>query len=357
MNELVSKALFSEIPSQQWDLWSQKHESFPFAAVAELIDNAAEAMANNVHIDVDREVSDALRIWDDGIGIDRKTMNELFSPSGTPSGTQKETANGRTANYGVGFKSGACLLANDILVLSKTYECGCKVRTQVLAGKTSVCSCECPDKKPVRCLGFISRTWVAHKYFKGTWSNQNESIKESKLPVALIYWDAKGKGITKSNKERNALPGSEGKLGGITEEGIEEELKHVKLHSPLKTLKQINNYFEKISETGTIILCWPFPDDDRMATKLKVEMDKSGAAPDIRLEKQDGSSYKRKDCDRPNAVDYLPIDSSLRSYCEILFDVSVEGRHKMDIHIMGKKVRRPRCLSVVVFVQGVGVTL
>ena len=34
----------------------------------------------------------------------------------------------------------------------------------------------------------------------------------------------------------------------------------------------------------------------------------------------------------------LPIDYSLRAYCEILHDTSVEGRRKMQIDIMGKKV-------------------
>ena len=34
----------------------------------------------------------------------------------------------------------------------------------------------------------------------------------------------------------------------------------------------------------------------------------------------------------------LPIDHSLRAYCEILHDLTVAGRRKMQIEIMGQKV-------------------
>ena len=38
----------------------------------------------------------------------------------------------------------------------------------------------------------------------------------------------------------------------------------------------------------------------------------------------------------------LPIDHSLRAYCEILHDLTVPGRRKMQIEIMGQKVSHAR---------------
>jgi hypothetical protein len=57
----------------------QTHEDFLLGAFAELIDNASEAMASSLKIDVDFEGTGALYFLDDGIGMDRSTVDSLMT--------------------------------------------------------------------------------------------------------------------------------------------------------------------------------------------------------------------------------------------------------------------------------------
>ena len=141
----ASRVVETTFPLHSRKATIQKHENFLLGAFAELVDNASEASASTLEINMDHEQTGALFFLDNGIGMDRSTINMLFTKL-------TDTNKGSGFNYGVGFKTGAFNLGEEILVLSKTYECGprCTYRNDVLAGVSSAkCKCADEDKKPV----------------------------------------------------------------------------------------------------------------------------------------------------------------------------------------------------------------
>ncbi|KAJ1483046.1 hypothetical protein T484DRAFT_1801726 [Baffinella frigidus] len=206
----------------------QKHENFLLGAFAELIDNASEALATTLKIDIDHEQTGALFFLDNGIGMDRGTIRTLLTE------LNNTTKVGGT-NYGVGFKTGAFNLGEEILVLSKTYECGprCTYRKDTLEG-TSSAVCACCGKKDDRTL-----------------------------KVAMVFWDREGRAITAIPEGRNlrdSLPGSDGEIGPIKVDDVEQEIKWITKYSRLHTIGAVQKYFDKIPGCGTLILLCPLPD-------------------------------------------------------------------------------------------------
>ncbi|CAJ0600033.1 unnamed protein product [Cylicocyclus nassatus] len=95
---------------------STTHE-FVYGAIAELVDNSRDAMANNLHIDY--EPNDAhggmLSILDDGCGMDRQEAISVVSFGHS----LKRMEPGMIGQYGNGLKSGAMRIAKDFIMFTK----------------------------------------------------------------------------------------------------------------------------------------------------------------------------------------------------------------------------------------------
>ncbi|KAK6055850.1 SNARE domain protein [Cooperia oncophora] len=92
------------------------HE-FVYGAIAELVDNSRDAMANNLHIDYtpNEEYGGMLSILDDGCGMDRKEAISVVSFGHS----LKRMEPGMIGQYGNGLKSGAMRIAKDFIMFTK----------------------------------------------------------------------------------------------------------------------------------------------------------------------------------------------------------------------------------------------
>ncbi|KAE9420209.1 hypothetical protein Angca_005620, partial [Angiostrongylus cantonensis] len=95
---------------------STTHE-FVYGAIAELVDNSRDAMANNLHIDFtpNGEYGGLLSILDDGCGMDRKEAISVVSFGHS----LKRMEPGMIGQYGNGLKSGAMRIAKDFIMFTK----------------------------------------------------------------------------------------------------------------------------------------------------------------------------------------------------------------------------------------------
>ncbi|KAL6728709.1 hypothetical protein Aduo_010452 [Ancylostoma duodenale] len=95
---------------------STTHE-FVYGAIAELVDNSRDAMANNLHIDFvpNDAYGGMLSILDDGCGMDRKEAISVVSFGHS----LKRMEPGMIGQYGNGLKSGAMRIAKDFIMFTK----------------------------------------------------------------------------------------------------------------------------------------------------------------------------------------------------------------------------------------------
>ncbi|VDO69049.1 unnamed protein product [Heligmosomoides polygyrus] len=95
---------------------STTHE-FVYGAIAELVDNSRDAMANNLHIDFtpNEQCGGMLSILDDGCGMDRKEAISVVSFGHS----LKRMEPGMIGQYGNGLKSGAMRIAKDFIMFTK----------------------------------------------------------------------------------------------------------------------------------------------------------------------------------------------------------------------------------------------
>eukprot|EP01050_Picozoa_sp_SAG11_P008406 SAG11_NODE_739_length_7425_cov_67.127082_5_plen_446_part_00 len=120
--------------------FAQSHKPWPFGAIAELVDNAKDARARQLSIDVIEDPSDSSRrlkmlmLHDDGKGMTPEEMKFMFQLSGSKKDAENPAMIGR---YGVGFKSGAMTIATDCFVWSKSDRC--EVRRHELMPPTPAC--------------------------------------------------------------------------------------------------------------------------------------------------------------------------------------------------------------------------
>ncbi|KAK6042333.1 hypothetical protein COOONC_20161 [Cooperia oncophora] len=91
--------------------------NFVYGAIAELVDNSRDAMANNLHIDYtpNEEYGGMLSILDDGCGMDRKEAISVVSFGHS----LKRMEPGMIGQYGNGLKSGAMRIAKDFIMFTK----------------------------------------------------------------------------------------------------------------------------------------------------------------------------------------------------------------------------------------------
>ncbi|WKX98980.1 hypothetical protein Q1695_014109 [Nippostrongylus brasiliensis] len=95
---------------------STTHE-FVYGAIAELVDNSRDAMANNLHIDFtpNEQYGGMLSVLDDGCGMDRKEAISVVSFGHS----LKRMEPGMIGQYGNGLKSGAMRIAKDFILFTK----------------------------------------------------------------------------------------------------------------------------------------------------------------------------------------------------------------------------------------------
>ncbi|KAK6740155.1 hypothetical protein RB195_008557 [Necator americanus] len=95
---------------------STTHE-FVYGAIAELVDNSRDAMANNLHIDFEpnEAYGGMLSILDDGCGMDRQEAISVVSFGHS----LKRMEPGMIGQYGNGLKSGAMRIAKDFIMFTK----------------------------------------------------------------------------------------------------------------------------------------------------------------------------------------------------------------------------------------------
>lgn len=98
---------------------SQHHEEWPFGAVAELLDNALDADAGSVHVDLTcfkQPTLNTLTFRDDGFGMTFDVLGSMLREVGWSS---KMGGPDQIGKYGQGFKTGVFRLGAAVIVLTK----------------------------------------------------------------------------------------------------------------------------------------------------------------------------------------------------------------------------------------------
>jgi hypothetical protein len=236
-----------------------------FSAVAELIDNALDAKASILCINVVNQ--NQLIFYDSGSGMTYEELAKMLLQFGN--GRENNNFIGR---YGIGFKSGSMRLGKDVMIFTKSD------KTQSLA--------------------LFSQTLNAN-------NNYNS------LNISIINWKKKPLEFDTSV---------------YSEEELREKLNTIYKISPFKNDFQISEEFAKIkSKTGTRIIIW----------NLNDELDFTTDPEDIRIKQVSGKNYILKEHSQISndaSID-VPIDYSLRRYCELLY-----LKPTTQLYIQNKKV-------------------
>ena len=101
---------------------SQMHEEWPFGAIAELMDNALDADAGTVHVDltsVTPAERNTLTFLDDGCGMSFDVLRSMLSQMGWSNKGGPDAPPDQIGKYGQGFKTGVFRLGAAVLVLTK----------------------------------------------------------------------------------------------------------------------------------------------------------------------------------------------------------------------------------------------
>eukprot|EP00794_Sanderia_malayensis_P000413 gene413-1048_t len=252
--------------------------TWPFSAVAELIDNAYDPDVNASQLFIDLKAfknppNRCLVFTDNGNGMSPNKLYKMLSFGFCEKVAVKDHL--PVGHYGNGFKSGSMRLGKDALVFTKTES------------RWS--------------LGFLSQTYL-------------EKTGSDTIIVPIVTWDP---------KKFNLL---EKEMGG------QNSLTAIQTHSVLSTVAQIQEEFRAIEgTTGTRIIVSNLR---RQVAGNKYELDFVKDCFDIRipddLADSDESKYKRE-----QRQDHIPAsDYSLRAYCSILY-----LKPRMQIILRGKKVK------------------
>eukprot|EP00795_Rhopilema_esculentum_P017116 gene17116-8639_t len=250
--------------------------TWPFSAVAELIDNAydPDVNASQLIIDVKMLKGQTLLVFtDNGTGMSPSHLYKMVS-----FGFSEKIASGDhlpVGQYGNGFKSGSMRLGKDALVFTK---------------RDNRCS-----------LAFLSQTYL-------------EKINSKTIIVPLATWDTKKFTLLEADN------------------GGRKSLRQILEHSVISTIADLKEEFKQIpGSSGTRIIIYNLR---RYSGGIKYELDFTTDSNDIRipddLSDTDEARYKRE-----QRQDHIPAsDYSLRAYCSILY-----LKPRMQIILRGKKVK------------------
>nr|XP_019942068.1 PREDICTED: MORC family CW-type zinc finger protein 3-like [Paralichthys olivaceus] len=256
--------------------------TWPFSAVAELIDNASDpgVSAKQTWIDVVEDVGHlCLTFTDNGSGMTPNKLHKMLSFGFTDKGSGKASQQA-IGLYGNGFKSGSMRLGRDALIFTKNGGC--------------------------QTVGMLSQTYL-------------ENIKAQAIIVPIVPFNQQTKSL-------------------VVTEDSEASLAAILKHSIVSTQEQIHAHFASIlSKKGTKILIWNI----RRAKDGKPEIDFETDVSDFRLPEIQIEEMKKGL--RNSATQNLPdMHFSLRAYLSILYlkprtQIILRGK-KISTKLVSKKL-------------------
>ncbi|XP_068571017.1 MORC family CW-type zinc finger protein 3 isoform X1 [Cebidichthys violaceus] len=251
--------------------------TWPFSAVAELIDNASDpgVTAKQIWIDVVDEAGQlCLTFTDNGSGMTPNKLHKMLSFGFTEKGSGKASQQA-IGVYGNGFKSGSMRLGRDALIFTKNGGC--------------------------QTIGMLSQTYL-------------ENIKAQAVIVPIVPFNQQTKSL-------------------VVTEDSEASLAAILQHSIITSQEQIHAHFDSIlSKKGTKILIWNI----RRAKDGKPEIDFETDVSDFRLPEIHNKELKtclRNGGSLTAQHDIPDIHYSLSAYLGILY-----LKPRTQIILRGKKI-------------------
>ncbi|KAM4561966.1 MORC family CW-type zinc finger protein 3a [Fundulus diaphanus] len=262
--------------------------TWPFSAIAELIDNAYDPDVSAKQFWIDKTMVNGelcLSFMDNGNGLDHETMHKMLSFGYS----DKIAVNGLEpiGIYGNGFKSGSMRLGKDVIVFSKS--------------------------KSMSCIGMLSQSYL-------------EKIEAKQIIVPIIAL---------KNRQSNTFSLTMALLS--VKEEHEASLRDILQYSLFKTQKELLAEIDAIcsvlstTKTGTRIIIWNL----RRTSTESPEFDFDTDRYDIRIPSEVYEELNDPAQPSNQASSYLPESMfSLRSYCSILY-----LKPRMQVMVRGQKVK------------------
>ncbi|XP_059356130.1 MORC family CW-type zinc finger protein 3-like [Carassius carassius] len=254
--------------------------TWPFSAIAELIDNAYDPDVSAKQFWIDRTSirgQDCLIFMDNGAGMNYDKMYKMLSFGFS----DKETINGHVpvGLYGNGFKSGSMRLGKDTIVFSKNGES--------------------------MCVGLLSQTYL-------------QEIHAENVIVPIVSFKRIGQSFRPESQHAASL---------------QDILRYSLFQTEAELLCELNaiNALYDTDSTGTRIIIWNL----RKTSTDKSEFDFDTDRYDIQIPSEVYESEKEKYKQQSHSFQSSPdSDFSLQAYCSILY-----LKPRMQIIIRGQKVK------------------
>ncbi|XP_074551533.1 MORC family CW-type zinc finger protein 3a isoform X2 [Halichoeres trimaculatus] len=267
--------------------------TWPFSAIAELIDNAFDPDVSAKHFWIDKTViqgEDCLIFMDSGNGLETETMHKMLSFGYSDKTAVKGVK--PIGMYGNGFKSGSMRLGRDAIVFSKS--------------------------KRTSCVGMLSQTYL-------------EAIGAKQVVVPIVCFQQNGTDkISVSDEQQTSL-------------------KDILTYSPFKTKEELLVEISAISsawstsKTGSRIIIWNLRKTSTGTTEFDFETDRY----DIRIPSDFYEPMNENDPQPGRISSHVPESFySLRAYCSILY-----LKPRMQIIIRGQKVKSVLISKSLAFVR------
>ncbi|XP_058264854.1 MORC family CW-type zinc finger protein 3 isoform X1 [Hemibagrus wyckioides] len=254
--------------------------TWPFSAVAELIDNASDpgVTAKQIWIDVVTVKEElCLSFTDNGSGMTPSKLHKMLSFGFTEKGSGKGTHQA-IGIYGNGFKSGSMRLGRDALIFTKNGGC--------------------------QSVGMLSQTFL-------------HAIKAQAVIVPIAPFNQQTKSLV------------------ITEDS-EASLRAILTHSLFQSESELQQQLDSIpGKKGTKILIWNIRRNKDGKPEFDFDADEEDIRlPEIRSEEMEGKAKRRYSA--PHRADHIipEMDYSLRAYLSILY-----LKPRIQIILRGKKVQ------------------
>ncbi|XP_071059705.1 MORC family CW-type zinc finger protein 3-like [Pseudochaenichthys georgianus] len=253
--------------------------TWPFSAIAELIDNAYDPDVNAKQFWIDTIVvkdKDCLSFMDNGYGLDKDKIHKMLSFGYS----DKTPINGVTpiGMYGNGFKSESMRLGKDAIVFSKS--------------------------KSVSCVGMLSQTYLEE-------IGANQII----FPIVCFERNEKSKYILYLLQHKASL---------------QDILRYSPFNKEDEMLAEIEAISSHGSETGTRIIIWNLRSTSSRPSEFDFERDRY----DFRIPSELDETMKNAVPSQATKSNTPESVSSLRAYCSILY-----LKPRMQIIIRGNMVK------------------